>query len=91
MHFLWIKPTAGGSGGATGFAEANPLTRASCEDDDRLRYIDIVPAMLDREGEPRRDIFQWDGSHLNALGDRILSARVKSALVGRRIVHVFSR
>ena len=53
--------------------------------------IDIVPAMLDREGEPRRDIFQCDGFHLNALGDRILSARVKSALVGRRVVHVFSR
>ena len=37
--------------------------------------------MLDGEGEQRRDIFQWDGFHLNATGYRILSARVKSALV----------
>jgi lysophospholipase L1-like esterase len=81
IYFISIKPAARGLGSAARFAEANRLISASCQDDGRLQYIDIVPAMLDREGQPRRDIFQWDGFHLNATGYRILSARVKSALV----------
>jgi lysophospholipase L1-like esterase len=81
MYFISIKPAARGAGAAARFAEANGLIRAACEGDDRLHYIDIVTAMLDGEGEQRRDIFQWDGFHLNATGCRILSARVKSALV----------
>jgi lysophospholipase L1-like esterase len=81
IYFISIKPAARGAGAAARFAEANRLIRASCEDDDRLHYIDVVSAMLSEDGEPRRDIFQWDGFHLNATGYRILSARVKSAFV----------
>jgi lysophospholipase L1-like esterase len=81
IYFISIKPAQRGADAAIGFAEANRLIRNACEGDDRLHYIDIVAAMLDREGKPRPDIFQWDGFHLNGNGYRILTEVVKRALV----------
>jgi len=61
--------------------EANQLVREYCASDGRLHYIDIVPAMLDAEGNPRRDVFKWDGIHLNETGYAIWKSIVRPVLV----------
>jgi lysophospholipase L1-like esterase len=61
--------------------EANGLVREYCASDERLHYIDIVPAMLDAEGKPRRDLFKWDGIHLNEKGYAIWKSIVRPILV----------
>ena len=61
--------------------EANQLVREYCASDKRLHYIDIVPAMLDAEGKPRRDLFKWDGIHLNEKGYAIWKSIVRPILV----------
>ena len=60
--------------------EANQLVRLYCASDKRLHYIDIVPAMLDAEGKPRRDVFKWDGIHLNEKGYAIWKSIVRPIL-----------
>ena len=60
---------------------ANGLVREYCASDGRLHYIDIVPAMLDAEGNRRRDVFKWDGIHLNETGYAIWKSTVKPVLV----------
>lgn len=61
--------------------EANRLVREYCGSDERLRYIDIVPAMLDAAGKPRRDVFKWDGIHLNREGYAIWKSVVRPVLL----------
>jgi lysophospholipase L1-like esterase len=61
--------------------EANRLVREYCASDKRLHYIDIVPAMLDADGKPRRDVFKWDGIHLNEKGYEIWTSVVRPILV----------
>ena len=60
--------------------EANQLVREYCASDKRLRYIDVVPAMLDADGKPRRDVFKWDGIHLNEKGYSIWTSVVRPVL-----------
>ena len=60
--------------------EANRLVRECCASDKRLHYIDIVPAMLDAAGNPRRDLFKWDGIHLNEKGYAIWKSVVRPIL-----------
>jgi len=61
--------------------EANQFVREYCASDERLHYIDIVPAMLDAEGKPRRDVFKWDGIHLNEKGYAIWTSVVGTVLL----------
>jgi lysophospholipase L1-like esterase len=60
--------------------EANQFVREYCASDERLHYIDIVPAMLDADGEPRHDVFKWDGIHLNEKGYAIWTSVVRPIL-----------
>lgn len=60
--------------------EANRIVRECCASDKRLHYIDIVPAMLDAAGNPRRDLFKWDGIHLNEKGYAIWTSVVRPIL-----------
>jgi lysophospholipase L1-like esterase len=60
--------------------EANRLVREHCASDERLRYVDVVPAMLDAGGKPRRDVFKWDGIHLNEKGYAIWTSVVRPVL-----------
>jgi len=59
---------------------ANKMIRLYCEKDERLAYIDVVPPMLDEEGRPRKDLFKWDGIHMNPKGYVIWTEVVKPIL-----------
>lgn len=60
--------------------EANALIKGQCDKDDRLAYVDIVPAMLGPDGKPAPDLFAKDGLHLSPKGYEIWTAAVKKAL-----------
>jgi len=42
---------------------ANRLVREFCETDERLGFIDVNPALFDREGNPRAELYQSDLLH----------------------------
>jgi lysophospholipase L1-like esterase len=60
---------------------ANRLIRDYCASDQRLHYIDIVPPMSDPRGNPRGDLYSWDGIHMNAQGYAIWTAAVRPVLI----------
>ncbi len=43
--------------------EANRQVRAYCKTDQRLGYIDVNPALFDRKGNPRLELYQEDRLH----------------------------
>lgn len=64
---------------------ANKLVRAQCEQDpDRLLYIDIVPAMLGDDGQPRPDLFVKDMLHLSPAGYQIWNEHLRKLLEQRK-------
>jgi lysophospholipase L1-like esterase len=48
--------------------KANRLIGKFAETEQGVHYVDVATAMLDAEGEPRKDLFRWDGLHMNELG-----------------------
>jgi lysophospholipase L1-like esterase len=81
IYFLSIKPQQLSPQWRPAVDQTNPLVRDYCGSDVRLHFIDGVPAMLDAERRPGRDIFERDGIHLNTAGYRILTAAVKPILM----------
>jgi lysophospholipase L1-like esterase len=55
------------------------LVREYCSTDPRLHYVD-VPPMLDQAGNPRLDVFRWDGLHYNEKGYATLTTIIKPIL-----------
>jgi len=80
IYFISIKPPKARLKSWPEMQRANTLIREFCGSDHRLHYIDVVPAMLDAEGKPRRDVFKWDGIHLNDKGYAIWASIVKPIL-----------
>lgn len=60
--------------------KANALVKDYCGANDRLGYIDIVPAMLGPDGKPIPDLFVKDGLHLSPAGYEKSTSLVKTAL-----------
>lgn len=50
------------------FEAGNKTMKAICDQEDYLTFIDVGPAMLGENGEPRPEIFIKDKLHMNALG-----------------------
>jgi lysophospholipase L1-like esterase len=78
IHFISIKPPKRRAPTGTAFQAANKLVKAHCESDRRLHFIDVAPALLDADGQPRG--FGWDGIHLNDEGYRIVTSVVRPCL-----------
>ena len=81
IYFIAIKPPKRRLRLWPAMQEANQIVREYCASDKRLGYIDIVSAMLDAEGKPRRDVFKWDAIHLNEKGYAIWTSIVRPILV----------
>ncbi len=80
IYFISIKPPKARFAYWPAMQAANQLIRDYCAADARRHYIDIVPAMLDASGQPRRDVFRWDGIHLNAKGYAIWTSVIQPIL-----------
>ena len=68
IYFISIKPPKARIRHWEEMRRANQLIADYCDTDKRLHYVDIVPAMLDKEGKARRDFFRADGIHMNEAG-----------------------
>jgi lysophospholipase L1-like esterase len=66
--FLSIKPSPLRSRLTEKMHKANAHIEAQCKSDQRLLYVDVGSALLGSNGKPRKDLFRWDGLHLNEKG-----------------------
>ncbi|MCA9075644.1 MAG: hypothetical protein KDA93_11470 [Planctomycetaceae bacterium] len=60
---------------------ANALICATCDENDRLEFVDIDTPMIGDDGEPRQELFIEDGLHLSEEGYRLWSKLVMPHLV----------
>jgi lysophospholipase L1-like esterase len=82
VDFISIKPAKARSVSAPAFQRANALVKQWCASDPRIRFIDVVPALLGADGQPLPNVFEVDGVHLNSEGYRILASAVRPCLAG---------
>ncbi|MGI9288774.1 MAG: GDSL-type esterase/lipase family protein [Pseudomonadales bacterium] len=80
IHFIAIKPPKRRIKYWAEMQEANRLIKEFCDTDARLYFVDIVPAMLDDQGQPRFDVFKWDGIHMNEKGYAIWTSTLRPTL-----------
>lgn len=69
IYFLSIKPSKRRWDRWPEMRRANERIETFCNGDSRLRYVDVATPLLE-DGEPRDDVYAWDGLHLNATGYR---------------------
>ena len=62
-------------------ATSNRMIEAYCRTQDRVKFIDVSAAMLDADGKPRRELFRWDGLHMNARGYALWTSIIKPVLL----------
>jgi lysophospholipase L1-like esterase len=62
--------------------ETNGLIREFAAQHPRLKLVDVEPAMLGGDGQPRKELFRLDGLHLNDEGYAIWTELVKPHLTG---------
>lgn len=68
VAFISIKPSPSRAKILPAVNEANRLIATECAQDPRRVFINIYPAMLGADGQPRRELFLADMLHLNADG-----------------------
>lgn len=68
IYFLPIKPSKLRWEWWPEMARANAEIASIAAEDPRLHVIDVATVLLDAKGEPRDDVFVFDGLHLNATG-----------------------
>lgn len=80
IYFIAIKPSPSRWAKYETQSKANALVKELCSKDDRLTYIDVVPLLLGKDGQPREDLYVKDKLHLSLAGYEILAAAVKKAV-----------
>lgn len=71
MAFISIAPNPKRWSQMKEITEANALIKMYCETTPHLKYIDIHPAMLGPDGQPKEGIFREDGLHMNRAGYKL--------------------
>lgn len=66
--FIAIKPSLRRWNLVEQMRQANALIRKQIAADPRLVYVDIDAPMIGADGQPRKELFQADGLHLNDTG-----------------------
>jgi len=62
---------------------ANQMIEEFAIAQDHVQFIDITPLMLDANGKVRRELFRWDGLHMNPRGYALWTAIIKPILLQR--------
>ncbi len=62
-------------------SKANALIEAYAQEDDQLTFIDVSSGMIGENGEPRPEVFWYDGLHLSDRGYAEWAAIVKPILM----------
>ena len=81
VNFISIKPSPERRQWMDAIREANRLIEAWTQSDSRLKYTDVHHAMLNLEGEPRRELWTSDGVHLSRAGYRLWAEIIRPRLI----------
>jgi len=68
IYCLSIKPSISRWSLWSKMQEANSLIAVECTNDKRLTFVDVASAMLNDEGNPRKEIFKADNLHMTRDG-----------------------
>ena len=60
--------------------QTNALLAGICAEADGVTFLDIWPVLLGEDGQPRPELFQPDGLHLNPAGYRLWTAQLAPLL-----------
>lgn len=82
IAFVAIKPSLARWELADTMRDANRRISDRCEQDDRLRYLDIWTPMLGADGRPREELLVADGLHLSAEGYSLWADVMHAAIGG---------
>lgn len=77
IAFISIKPSVARANLLAQVAEANRLIRDWSMHQKGVAFLDVAPAMLDKNGQPRPDLFIEDGLHMNPKGYALWVAQVR--------------
>lgn len=78
--YVAIKPSVKRWALADRIKTTNQLIRTSCENDDRLHFLDVWTPMLDANGQPRAELLVEDGLHMNSEGYEIWNKALEPLL-----------
>jgi len=81
IYFISIKPPKRRLKFWPEINKANKLIEEYCSSKEKVQYINIVDPMLNNNGTVRKELFRWDGIHLNKKGYEIWIAVIKSVLM----------
>ncbi|MET0935770.1 MAG: SGNH/GDSL hydrolase family protein [Luteibacter sp.] len=76
IAFISIKPSIARLNLLPNITKANDLIRDWAMTQKGVAFLDVAPAMLDAQGQPKPDLFIEDGLHMNAKGYALWVAQV---------------
>jgi lysophospholipase L1-like esterase len=83
IYYISIKPSILRWSNWGKFQKTNGLIADYIRTQPRVQFIDVDRAMLDAQGKPRRELFRWDGLHMNAEGYAVWTSIIKPVLLNR--------
>ena len=81
IYFLAIKPSIRRWERWPAMRDANERIAAACADDPRLVYVDVATPMLGADGQPREELFVFDGLHLSEAGYALWTSILRPRLL----------
>lgn len=85
--YIGIKPSILRWNMAGAMQETNAKIAARCKAHRNCEFIDVWPAMLKDDGTPNRDLFVWDGLHMNDAGYAVWAKLVGPNLTAPRLAN----
>lgn len=83
IYYISMKPTRLRQSSWPKLQRTNRMIEEFAKTQERVQYVDVSSAMLDAQGNPRRDLLRWDGLHMNAKGYAIWTSIIKPLLSKR--------
>ena len=77
IAFISIKPSVARIALLPAILQANKLIRTWAMAQKNVAFLDVVPAMVDAQGQPKPDLFIEDGLHMNSKGYALWIAQVQ--------------
>jgi lysophospholipase L1-like esterase len=81
IYYVSIKPTILRRRNWAKMQKTNQLIVDYIRTQPRTQFIDVSAAMLDGHGQPRAELFRWDGLHMSAKGYAIWTSIIKPVLL----------
>jgi len=83
IYFISMKPDPLRRRNWPTVVRANKMIADFIRRQDHVRFIDVSAAMLDAQGQPRRELFRRDGLHMSAEGYALWTSIIRPVLLAR--------